>query len=452
MKEANDVHKPIRTAIRAWLCAAALGLLLVSPGASAAVGRSEFQAFMDLSTGTGKHTVGFGPGGMPLATSGVPGPTAVGNMNIVSFAGPFEPGPAAGGTAKLPLPGGKSIPLAVKQPIDKRAAAAAIGKFARAFGGPILAGIALYELLDALHLVPSWDSDAKENKFLEEYQVLRWRYSGQNASVPDFESSSAACAHYGIGRGNMYLFLVDSPTQARCYFDGGSTIVQATEGETMQRNLTDEELTDRIAAMSGWPTTASQSLAGALKAGQLIDLMGPPDVQLPNGGTVYNTEGNVVKSIRPGENGDTIETETATMYVATKTPDGKIEVKEKQTTTERQRNAQGVVTREEVKTQEKKAENEKCTESSTNMDCAQLDTPEGKIPKSSVTISYTAENPFGDGSCPANVTSNVGTLGKSITVWDWQKTCAMALPLRALVIALASFAAFLILMPVRVET
>lgn len=92
-----------------------------------------------------------------------------------------------------------------------------------------------------------------------------------------------------------------------------------------------------------------------------------------------------------------------------------------------------------------------CDANPDRIGCLKIDTPDGEIPKSSKTITYSSENIFGSGSCPANLTANIGTLGKTVTVWDWQKTCEYSLPLRALIMALAGFAAFLIVMPVKVD-
>lgn len=79
--------------------------------------------------------------------------------------------------------------------------------------------------------------------------------------------------------------------------------------------------------------------------------------------------------------------------------------------------------------------------------CMDVDIPTGEIRKSTKTITFTEESVFGAGSCPANLTANIATLGQTVTVWDWTKTCNLALPLRALVLLLATFAAFLIVMP-----
>lgn len=89
-----------------------------------------------------------------------------------------------------------------------------------------------------------------------------------------------------------------------------------------------------------------------------------------------------------------------------------------------------------------------CLKSPNTLGCSEIDTPVGDpIPKSSVTVTYAEEELFGAGACPADSTLALGTTGKTVKVWDWQKTCAFALPLRAMIISLAAFAAFLIVMP-----
>jgi hypothetical protein len=102
---------------------------------------------------------------------------------------------------------------------------------------------------------------------------------------------------------------------------------------------------------------------------------------------------------------------------------------------------------------ENKPEAEQADMCKTNPDslaCAKpdLDTPDGEIPRADETISYEPEELFGAGACPADLTMTAQLLaGRQLTVWNWQATCAYALPIRAVVIALATFAAFLIVMP-----
>lgn len=79
--------------------------------------------------------------------------------------------------------------------------------------------------------------------------------------------------------------------------------------------------------------------------------------------------------------------------------------------------------------------------------CQTLDTPSGAdIPKSSKTITYSQDNSFGAGSCPANKTMTVN--GKQLTVIDWVSYCGyIADYLRPILILLASYAALIMLVP-----
>lgn len=109
------------------------------------------------------------------------------------------------------------------------------------------------------------------------------------------------------------------------------------------------------------------------------------------------------------------------------------------------------ITNTVAKTAEPTPVEDPCDKNPDRVGCLNIDTPTGEIPKESKTITYTPDTMFGSGSCPANLTASLGTLGKTVTVWDWQKTCEYSLPLRALIMALAGFAAFLIVMPVKVD-
>jgi hypothetical protein len=78
----------------------------------------------------------------------------------------------------------------------------------------------------------------------------------------------------------------------------------------------------------------------------------------------------------------------------------------------------------------------------------ELDTPDDDIPRDQKQVSFTEESLFGSGSCPADVTMSFGSIGgKQAKIIDWQKFCGMAVPLRALVLALAALTAAFILMP-----
>jgi len=88
-----------------------------------------------------------------------------------------------------------------------------------------------------------------------------------------------------------------------------------------------------------------------------------------------------------------------------------------------------------------------CEKRPNTIGCADMDTPTGEIPKETKTITYAEESVFGGGSCPSDKQWSSGTTGRSYKLVDWTTLCGFALPARALVILLAIFAAFLIVMP-----
>ena len=80
--------------------------------------------------------------------------------------------------------------------------------------------------------------------------------------------------------------------------------------------------------------------------------------------------------------------------------------------------------------------------------CLDIDVPDGKIPKTTKTVTFATEDTFGTGSCPADVMASFKTLGgKSAKIVNWSQFCAQALPIRFLVMALAAIMAFFIVMP-----
>lgn len=83
--------------------------------------------------------------------------------------------------------------------------------------------------------------------------------------------------------------------------------------------------------------------------------------------------------------------------------------------------------------------------------CAKVpeaDVPDGEIPREDRDVDFQQEDLLGSGSCPANVMTSLASLGgRSVTLVDWAQLCTWSLPLRALVLALASLTALFILMP-----
>lgn len=157
----------------------------------------------------------------------------------------------------------------------------------------------------------------------------------------------------------------------------------------------------------------------------------------PDGITREVTETKTTTKTRPvtyTKDGVKIEpVETTTTVTETKNPDGSVDTK---TETEK------------TETATTKDDSDLCKTNPDILACSkpELDTPDGEIPKTQKEITFTPENPFGDGNCPADVYYTLHS-GQSLKVWNWAVTCQYSLPIRALVIGLSTFAAFLIVMP-----
>lgn len=88
-----------------------------------------------------------------------------------------------------------------------------------------------------------------------------------------------------------------------------------------------------------------------------------------------------------------------------------------------------------------------CKKNPERVGCMDVDTPEGKIPKATKEVSYTAESVWGGGSCPQDKQWASQTLGRSYTLVPWSTACGWATSMRAIVLLLAAWAAFWIVMP-----
>lgn len=460
-----------RNPIRAVVVAAALGG--VSLGALASP--SEYSAFMDLASGAGKHTVTHGGSGTPLTTRPTTGAlprSVVGNMNFAHEAAGW---PSARGGAYIPSPiPGKGVEFAAKQAFTKASTAKAVARFAFGMAGPIGVGLSIYwTLKDLDDISHSYNSSTGKNEFFRETMSGSCDMTG--ASNPQTWCSG--------NFGSSGSWVLTSMTATHCFGHIQCASGQRSAGESAFLKLqsatlypmTEAELADRIAAESGWPTTDSggtsfsQTVAEAMNSGLAEPLVkegnltltppvsptsisGAPKVTTASDGSTktetMTCEWTVPLGMGTAEYRCTTSTTTytppkvTTDTVVTTKPDGTTE-----TSTVTKTTPGGTSTTATTGQEDTKDERSECEKSPNTLGCAELDTPSGTIPKSTATLSYAEEDLFGSGSCPANATMASSVLGQTVTVWDWQKTCELAIPLRALVVALATFAAFLIVMP-----
>lgn len=198
-----------------------------------------------------------------------------------------------------------------------------------------------------------------------------------------------------------------------------------------------EEFADAIASASGWPTSSAlgRAVVQAVKSGESVAITptavtgpastpGPSSVKTdPNGNVTTNTTTNNYNYA-----GNTVTVTNSSSSAVYNPTTGTTE-----TTTET--------------TEEPQEPKDPCESNPERVGCAKLETPEGEVEKQTRTVTYAPEVLFGEGSCPASFTMVLATTGQTVTPWDWSAACDKVLPLRALVMALASLTALFILAP-----
>lgn len=443
-------HDWNRTPIRNAFLLLALGCLSLT-GHAAVNAPSAFDRFMEQATGAGKQTVDFSKNGTPVAVPGVPRIDTDGSAN-----------PYAKQTGSVRNPSGNPVPVEVKRKIPSAAVGKAVGKaMAKALPGVGVA-IAIKELAEEL----GWDFTANPDGTMSpkkpqticqdgtlncyEYFTV---YPGTEAPTgAAYDTITQACSAWVTQLARNEALTVNA-TSSLCSVRRTSDdydfsapmrqrVKQGQSTVTGYAPATNQEFLDEIARQSGWPAgskisdvLASPEASDGEKIQTIPDTVTGPATTPGKQSVTQNTTNNTTSTTTTNHNhtyeGNTITTTNVTNTVITNTTTG--DTITNTTTTESPSPEKDPV--------------DECEANPERVSCLDTDTPELEIPKETKTISYSEENVFGTGACPANLTANVGTLGKSITVWDWQKTCDYSIGLRALVIALATFAAALIIMP-----
>jgi hypothetical protein len=468
MENKNDFWN--RTAIRIALLAIALGSFSLSSSAQTAAAAVK-NTVRATSTGAGIDTVRIGgvdclvtPCGADIIDR------AISQHPTVNTDGGQ---PKVTGSGKLKNPSGNPVPVAASARIGGVAAAKAIGKAAAKILPGTSTAIAIAELADELGF--NWKKTPAGVEVTKDDPTactVAPCYEYQGANTGSWYTSLQAAANNSVGSRDACAYTtyfpksvirVQLPTSyyfkyERCtdgYQPAGENVaavqrrsaLPVTDPEPVPS--TEQELLDAIASKAGWPSGSkiSPALTQSSEAtGEPLEVT--PSTQITSG-----------PASTPGTTSTTNNTTNNTTTTATTTHHhsyaGDTVTTTNQTTTITINNTTGdtisntTTTQTPVKPEEPK---DACQDNPDRVACMDQDIPEGEIPRETKTITNAEENVFGAGSCPANLTASIGTLGATVTVWDWQKTCSAALPLRALVIALASFAALLIVMPGRVET
>lgn len=450
-----------RTAIRAWGYVVALGCVSLSAHAQSDFGdKIWWKADANSWVPDYNKSAVFPSKATP--TGG--GALVVNGAGIVH--GPAE-WPKA--SARSGIPGvNKSAPIDVVARFKPASVAGAVGRLATKLG-PISSAVALVTFAAEVGFILTDGPDGttvieKQTAPPAGYDGKNWRI--QSGPATWYETRQLACegyAHYASVNGYPYTpgtrvchnaYSSAPPTgtqymQTRLATGGGiqdhilSSQTDPTPFVPSNEAATSQQLADAIAAKSGWPTSSSvaPAIVEALKRGEQIEtepavVSGPASSPVKTS-TTTKPDGSVSTSTTTNNYNYNTNKVTVTTTTVTTTVNPSTGATETTTTTENE-------TPPETPPEDEKGA---CDLYPNALGCAELDEPTEEIPRDEETISYEEENVFGSGSCPANLTATIATLGQSVTVWDWSKTCELAFPLRALVLGLASFAALLIVMP-----
>lgn len=470
----------VRNAIRFGLCAVALAGVQV--GHAVEADASAFTGFMQRVTGANAVTVGIGSGGTMVATRPS---TALGGTSGWSSAPNFGSGSVAGGGVRIGMRGdavvaGAKVPVTVATPIARTALVDGLGLLVRnalKLSGPLSLAVMVADMagvFDAAGVDLNTDPATKgELPFMADLEggMYMWGSGDCRVAVATNAIMCTIARQNGIGTSALTDCRIDQQTDTSA---GGSCKYVPTGGRlnaAVSRSFSPslekvpanwDQARQRFDNMETLPSEIAQKQIdwARKQAGQ--NGIEPWKVEV--GTSTVTAPGSlpqVVKSdVKTSGNTTTTTTTTTDTAITTNGDQIKVSPTTTTTTTTKVQNADGSVT--ETTTSE-------TTQTETNEDpstkpedtpglcdlypdilaCAkpELDKPDTEIPREDRTITYEAENLFGEGACPADSMATLGTLQQTVKVWDWQKTCEYALPLRAIVLALASFAAFLIVMP-----
>lgn len=243
-----------------------------------ATNSAAFDKFMDAATGVGKSTVGFGTGGVPLSSPGVPNLGTDGGMPKMQQSGEWR------------NPQGNRVPVSGSARMNAAGVAGPLGRFAAKVLGPLAVGIALYDLAKELGF--SLGRDAAGNTTYGK-ESSNCDYSGGGASYVTGNGTTTSYATWNdqiqnYGKPTSVTWRVEyqevrskTPGGEQCQMLGRRvyTSVNFTEAWSSWASKpvlqtvtvtpqTNQDFVDAIAARSGWPAASavSQALADASAA------------------------------------------------------------------------------------------------------------------------------------------------------------------------------------------
>ena len=449
-------------------------------------------------------TVTYGTGGTPLVTSSA----NLGTPHTYGGVGIDTAGPAVKGNVTVPLGDtGKSVQTVAKSAIPRAGIARGLIKLAK-FGaggvGGYVAGVAAEALLDYglknIKLGADGSLQGEADDPDAKYDVSDGYYWSASPYIAPSQGPTAACRAWWDASYQYLNMTVQSqtvvdtgPGAKQCVYEG---LAYGWRPETVRFNITrggntscipgmfivddkctdkkpykvmtEQELFNAIASQSGWPTSSAKALQHMLGEPSIRTDLDPQPAGIVGPMTIPGATSKSSESVKlvPGTNveappgatqtdpGTKTTTSTKTHPITYSGPEVKYGTVTNNVTNITN-NVTNVTTTETTKTEEAEDDNkgDQCEKYPDSIACqkVELDTPDDEIPRSKATVTYSIEDSWGGGSCPADVYTNVG--GQSIKAYDWQQTCGyVATYVRPILYLLCAFGALWIVMPGKADS
>lgn len=351
-----------------------------------------------------------------------------------------------GQTGSLPNPAGGRVPVNAIGRLSSPGVAAAVGRVAVATAktiGPIGVGLAVYDLAKELGFTLKRESTGEMTVSQDVVDGM----GSCSAMAADYTSRNSADP-----RGITYTALQFSPpsscfmdvkfrTQPSSNYQQWMSLQTAPTASNVPSTI--QDFSTAVAAKTTWP--AASKISDVVKADTNPELQvpdsiiatGPASSPGPTSSTVdttNNTTTNTNTTYNHTYAGDKITTIVTTTNITTNNTSGAVTKNETTTATP-------------PTTQPTPDKPVTCAPGSKELNCADLDTPVGEIPKVTKNISYQAETMFSARSCPADVTISQALTGRPI-VLSYTPTCnALATYVKPIILAIALFMAYLIILP-----
>lgn len=446
----------------------AVALYCVSLSVSATwVNRATGQGIWNAAVNGQTTRLGVGPGQMVVIkppTTGT-GWTTAGNYGVAAGAGG---GVKVGGSGTIAV-GERAVPVNISGELGKQAVVG--GLMGCLTGGVVGCAIGVATPLAAAWMLSADTRINETTKQLEKKtgggNAVQFQPPGTSGWYGTKEAAAGAFIQAQVAQGSSYEWRWLSHEESGANFERyANNVYQDTvyipfatrdvpQGGTWNP-ATPQEVRDKLIAAGPpfpgivpeladtgvdwnkiWPGFADGTTLGSPTITGPATILGPKETTTNPDGSKTTKQSSTPMTYRSGE----VTAGSTTTSTTTVNSDG---TPRSTTSTVTAPGNEGDKPKEEAVTQ--------CDKYPNSLGCAELDTPEGEIPRQNKEVSWTAEDVFGTGACPIDQSITLGTLGQTVKVTNWAQICDWSIPLRFIVLALASFAAFLIVMPGETRT